>query len=536
MIWHKSRFVKTGFIKARRATTDSSPSEAQQWTARSLFTPTITSKKSLLVLATLAIFAVTIQRSFAATNNSKTPILLPAVDSAPTSNTANIDAAPLPIEAMRRFVDVYEKVRLNYVEPVNDDVLFDNALSGLLSKLDPYSDYLDAQTYDAIVDFTDGELGQTGLVVQPISSTSADPTTLDQSNDKITPVGVQSAPQWQITSVPKGSPAAKAGILIGDMLLKIDGKSVKSLNQSDIEQMLRGPRNSVVRLSVMQTGKHARDVRVLLAIPEDNAVKALIQPNGIVALQIRAFQTQTGTQITDILDPLYKNRQLKGIVLDLRDNPGGLLTAAIDVANFFLNDGLIVYTQGRSEPVKYYRVLTAERYPNIPVSILINHYSASAAEVLTAALRDHLRATVYGGTSYGKGSVQKIWPIGQGRAIKMTVARYYTPNGRMIEGVGITPDVMIPSAESKPIRSNGENIDPQDIALLKVVNAMSNTLRLAPLPASTANNGATSKPIKPAQGTTTTTVTSAPVSLGTKKVAQAKIRVANNVNVTENVE
>lgn len=528
-------FVKTDFMKTRFATTNLLQIYEQQWTARSLFTQTITSKKSLLVLATLAILTVTVQRSFAATNNSKTPILLPAVDSAPTSNTANIDAAPLPIEAMRRFVDVYEKVRLNYVEPVSDDVLFDNALSGLLNKLDPYSDYLDAQTYDAIVDFTDGELGQTGLVVQPVTSSAFDQ---NSTGDKVTPVGVQSAAQWQITSVPKGSPAAKSGIQVGDILIKIEGKSVKSLSQSDIEQMLRGPRNSVVKLSVMQVGKHARDVRVLLAIPEDNAVKALIQPDGIVALQIRAFQTQTGTQITDVLDPLYKNRQLKGIVLDLRDNPGGLLTAAIDVANFFLNDGLIVYTQGRSEPEKYYRVLTVERYPNIPVSILINHYSASAAEVLTAALRDHLRATVYGGTSYGKGSVQKIWPIGQGRAIKMTVARYYTPNGRMIEGVGITPDVMIPSAESKPIRSNGDSIDPQDIALLKVVNAMSNTLKLATLPAPvTNNNGTNSKPIRSVLRTPTPSKTSQPASLGTRKVAQSKLRgVANNVSITENVE
>lgn len=422
------------------------------------------------LLAALLTLGLSIENSAAATNSDKSP-------SASNAQSNTTDAAPLPIDAMRRFVDVYEKVRMNYVEPMSDDVLFDNALRGLLSNLDPYSDFLDAQTYDAIVDFTDGELGQTGLVIQPVATSASDQ---NSTGDKVTPVGLQSTPQWQITSVPKGSPAAKAGVQVGDILLKIEGKSVKSLNQSDIEQMLRGPRNSIVRLSVMQTGKHARDVRVLLAIPEDNAVKALVQPDGIVALQIRAFQTQTGTQITDALDPLYKNGQLKGIILDLRDNPGGLLTTAIDVANFFLNDGLIVYTQGRSEPEKYYRVLTAERYPNIPVSILINHYSASAAEVLTGALRDHNRATVYGMTSYGKGSVQKIWPIGQGRAIKMTVARYYTPNGRMIEGTGITPDVMIAEAEIKPVKSNGTTIDPKDIALMKVMTTLHDQLNLSP--------------------------------------------------------
>lgn len=452
----------------------------QQWTLQlSAITHTKkATKKKISLLAVLLALGLSVEHSFAATPDKSI--------SATNAQTNATDNAPLPIDAMRRFVDVYEKVRMNYVEPVSDDVLFDNALRGLLSNLDPYSDFLDAQTYDAIVDFTDGELGQTGLVVQPV--VSADQTS---AGDKLTPVGMQSTPQWQITSVPKGSPAAKAGIQVGDLLLKIDGKSVKSLNQSDIEQMLRGPRNSTVRLSVMQNGKHARDVRVLLAIPDDNAVKALIQPDGIVALQIRAFQTQTGAQITDALDPIYKEGKLKGIILDLRDNPGGLLSSAIDVANFFLNEGLIVYTQGRGEPEKYYRVITTERYPNIPVSILINHYSASAAEVLTGALRDHNRATVYGVTSYGKGSVQKIWPIGQGRAVKMTVSRYFTPNGRMIEGVGITPDIVIPEAEAKPVKSNDTTIDPKDIALMKVAAAMHQQLKLDPIGTELPNNQTT---------------------------------------------
>jgi|GEM_PF-243828 len=365
----------------------------------------------------------------------------------------------LPIEAMRRFVDVYEKVRQNYVDRVSDDMLFDNALSGLLSRLDPYSDYLDAKTYNALVDFTDGEIGQTGLTIAPIT---------DNDPDK-------NGAQWQVTDVPRGSPAAKAGVQVGDLLLKIDGKSVKTMSQNDIDQMLRGARNSMVKLTVMQAMHHPRDVRILLAIPEDNAVKAITLPNGIVVLQIRAFQTQTGEQITDTLDPLYKAGKLRAVVLDLRDNPGGLLTAAIEVANYFLNDGLIVYTQGRGEPEKYYRAVSAERYPHIPVSILINHYSASAAEVLTGALQDHQRASTYGVVSYGKGSIQKIWPIGQGRAIKMTVSRYYTPSGRMIEGTGITPDVTLPEAEYKPPKS-GSTVDVNDTALLKVLDSVTNKL------------------------------------------------------------
>ncbi len=528
----KTIAMKTRVMKTGLATTDLSQPLLPKWTARQILSKTLVSKKSLALLAAVIILSIAAQRSIAATNNTKSAPELPAVDAAPTTNPNNVDAAPLPIDAMRRFVDVYEKVRQNYVEPVSDDVLFDNALSGLLNKLDPYSDYLDAQTYDAIVDFTDGELGQTGLGIQQVIVIDASNT--DQATDKTTPNGAQNIPQWQITNVPKGSPAAKAGIQVGDILLKIDGKSVKLLNQGDIEQLLRGPRNSVVKLSVMQAGKHARDVRVLLAIPEDNAVKALVQPNGIVAIQLRAFQTQTGTQITDVLDPMYKTGKLKGIVLDLRDNPGGLLSSAIEVANFFLKDGLIVYTQGRGEPEKYYRVITPERYPNIPVSILINHYSASAAEVLTAALRDHLRATVYGTTSYGKGSVQKIWPIGQGRAIKMTVSRYFTPKGRMIEGTGITPDVAVPSAELKPVRSSGDSIDPQDAALLKVVNAMLVTLAPEPLPTPTIIKGTTSKSNKSTLSSAAPSQTSQP-SPGTKKLTQAKPRPALTAN-TDSLE
>ena len=519
-------FMKTGFIKTGLTTTDLAQPLKPKWTARRILSTTLVSKKSLTLLAAVIILSIAAQRSIAATNNSKTLPTLPAVDAIPTTNNPNTDTTPLPIDAMRRFVDVYEKVRQNYVEPVSDDVLFDNALSGLLNKLDPYSDYLDVQTYDAIVDFTDGEIGQTGLVIQPVVTTPSDAFNPD---DKITPVGVQNAAQWQITSVPKGSPAAKSGVLVGDILLKIDGKSVKALSQADIEQMLRGPRNSLVKLSVMQAGKHARDVRVLLAIPEDNAVKAMIQPNGIVAIQLRAFQTQTGTQMTDVLDPIYKAGKLKGIVLDLRDNPGGLLSSAIEVANFFLNDGLIVYTQGRGEPEKYYRAITLERYRDIPVSILINHYSASAAEVLTAALRDHLRATVYGTTSYGKGSVQKVWPIGQGRAIKMTVSRYFTPKGRMIEGTGITPDVVIPSAELKPIRSNGDLIDPQDTALLKVVNVMSSMLKPELPPTPVVIKGTMSKANKSTVSSSTPSQAVQPL-LGTKKLTQAKSRNALAAN------
>ena len=328
----------------------------------------------------------------------------------------------VPVDAIRRFVSIYEKVKANYVEPVDDNELFENALHGLLSKLDPYSDYLDAKTYEALLDFTEGEVAQTGLTVRPLTGADAN---------------------WQIDQVDAGSPAARAGLQEGMLLYRIDGKSTRNLSQHDIDQLLRGAVGTTVELSVAESGKHSRNVRVIRATPEDNAVKVIEEPNGILVLKVSAFQSQTASQISQAIETYQKKIPLKAVLLDLRDNPGGLLSAAVEVADLFLNQGLIVYTKGRGEPEQRYQAVPPARYAQLPMGILVNHYSASAAEVLAGAFQDHQRAIVIGETSYGKGSVQKLWPIADGYAIKLTVARYYTPKGRLIEGKGIQPDILI---------------------------------------------------------------------------------------------
>lgn len=328
----------------------------------------------------------------------------------------------VPVDAIRRFVSIYEKVKANYVEPVDDNELFENALHGLLSKLDPYSDYLDAKTYEALLDFTEGEVAQTGLTVRPLTGADAN---------------------WQIDQVDAGSPAARAGLQEGMLLYRIDGKSTRNLSQHDIDQLLRGAVGTTVELSVAESGKHSRSVRVIRATPEDNAVKVIEEPNGILVLKVSAFQSQTASQINQAIETYQKKIPLKAVLLDLRDNPGGLLSAAVEVADLFLNQGLIVYTKGRGEPEQRYQAVPPARYAQLPIGILVNHYSASAAEVLAGAFQDHQRALVIGETSYGKGSVQKLWPIADGYAIKLTVARYYTPKGRLIEGKGIQPDILI---------------------------------------------------------------------------------------------
>ncbi len=329
----------------------------------------------------------------------------------------------VPVDAIRRFVSVYENVKQNYVEPVDDSEMFDHAMHGLLSELDPYSEYLDARSYEALLDFADGDVAQTGLEVR----------TSDFPADAA----------WQIARVPEGSPAARAGLKEGMLLHKVDGKSTRNLSQHDIEQLLRGAVGTTVQLSVSEQGKHSVLVRVLRASPEDNAVKATALSNGTLVLKISAFQSQTAVQIQDAISNYQKTSQLNAVLLDLRDNPGGLLSAAVEIADLFLDEGMIVSTKGRGEPEQRYQALPPAAYPKVRVAVLLNHYSASAAEVLAGAFQDNKRAIIMGENSYGKGSVQKLWPIADGRAIKMTVARYYTPSGRLIEGKGIKPDIKI---------------------------------------------------------------------------------------------
>lgn len=329
----------------------------------------------------------------------------------------------IPVDAIRRFISVYESVKQNYVDPVDDNEMFDNALHGLLSELDPYSEYLDAKTYEALLDFTEGEVAHTGLSVK----TSSNPAEA----------------QWQIDRVPEGSPAARAGLKEGMLLYRIDSKSTRSMTQHDIEQLLRGAVGTTVQLSVSDPGKHSYMVRVVRASPEDNAVKVSAFSNGILVLKISAFQSQTSPQIQQAIDSYKKNGHLKAVLLDLRDNPGGLLSSAVEIADLFLKEGMIVSTKGRGEPEQRYQALAPALYPDMKLAILLNHYSASAAEVLAGAMQDHQRALILGENSYGKGSVQKLWPIAGGRAIKLTVARYYTPKNRLIEGKGIQPDIKI---------------------------------------------------------------------------------------------
>lgn len=390
-----------------------------------------------------------------ATPITATPPIDPLATGSPSISAADASVAtmagsdPLPIESIRVFASVYERVRQNFVDPITDDQLFDNAMGGLLSRLDPYSEFLDPQSYTKLLAFTEGDVAHTGLQVKFVNDT------------------------WQISQVAANSPSAQAGIQVGDSLLRIDGKLTRGLSQQDIEQQLRGVIGSSVRLTVGRLNQRNRDLSIRRIAPEAHAVRYTIQSDGIVVLSIRAFQSHTGQQILDVLEPLYRRGALRGLILDVRDNPGGLLSSAVEVADYFLPDGLIVSTKGRGEPEQRYQAISQQRFAEVPIMLLINRYSASAAEVLAGALQDHARATIVGQTSYGKGSVQKLWPIEGGRAVKLTVSRYYTPKGRMIEGSGIVPDVVL----REPARLMGTADAAKDLDLEQTIALM--TQRLA---------------------------------------------------------
>ncbi len=347
------------------------------------------------------------------------PVTVPA----PAAVAGPEGEPPVPVNELRRFAQVYEQVRRNYVDEVPDERLFDQALRGLLEGLDPYSDYLDAKSYSSLVEFTEGELAHSGLTLKNVSG------------------------QWQIDRVDAQSAALRQGLKAGDVVTRLDGKSLKNLTQRDVDQLMRGPAGSTLVVGV--AGPRSREVRLQRLVPDIQPVQGRLD-DGIAVIGIHAFQAQTAQQVLDLLDDWQNKAQLKGILLDLRDNPGGLLATAVDLGSNLLSNGrLIVYTKGRGEPEQRYQSLSSSRYTGVPITVLINHYSASAAEVLAGALQDHQAATIVGETSYGKGSVQKLWPLGDGRAIKMTVARYYTPNGRQIEGKGIQPDIEIPAPASQ---------------------------------------------------------------------------------------
>ena len=321
------------------------------------------------------------------------------------------------------FSDAFERVRENYVRPVEDSELVNAAIEGMVSNLDPHSSYMDSKSYADMQIQTKGEFGGVGIEV----------TMEDGLIKVISPID--------------NTPAAKAGLKPGDYIAAIDGTSIQGLELNDAIDKMRGPEGSKVTLTVLRTGdKKPFDVTLTRAIVQVDNVR-WHRDGDIGYIRMPGFNEETASGLEKAVHDLKKQigPGIKGYVLDLRNNPGGLLDQAIQVSDDFLNSGEIVSTRGRHpEDTQRYDAKSGDITDGKPVIVLINAGTASAAEIVSGALQDHKRATIVGMTSFGKGSVQTIIPLGEGGgALRLTTARYYTPSGHSIQAQGIIPDVAV---------------------------------------------------------------------------------------------
>lgn len=366
----------------------------------------------------------------------------------------NSALAPLPVEELRNLADVFNAIKQGYVEPVEDKKLITHAISGMLSNLDPHSAYLDAEAFKELQVGTQGEFGGLGIEVG--------------SEDGYV----------KVISPIEDTPAFRAGIKAGDLIIKLDDTSVKGMSLNDAVKKMRGkPKTSIV-LTIARKGE-AKPIVVTLVreVIKVQSVKSKIVEPGYAYVRVVQFQEQTAASLVQHLEKLAKQGDLKGLVLDLRNDPGGLLHGAVGVSAAFLPPkALVVSTDGRTEDAKRKYLAIPEDYlrggrddymRNVPASIktvpmvvLVNGGSASASEIVAGALQDHKRAVVMGTQSFGKGSVQTIIPLNSNSAIKLTTARYFTPNGRSIQAKGIVPDILV---EETPNGASRERLREADL-------------------------------------------------------------------------
>lgn len=356
-----------------------------------------------------------------------------------TALAEKLTAQQLPIDELRVFAEVFGKVKSDYVEPVEDKKLINEALTGMLQGLDPHSAYLDADAYKDMQAGTQGEFGGLGIEVS--------------MEDGLV----------KVVSPIEDSPAYKAGLKSGDLIMKLDDTQVRGMTLNDAVKKMRGTPDTKITLTVLRKNEpNPLTFTLTRAIIKAQSVKSKYIEKDYGYVRITQFQDRTGEDLAKTLKALHEQNKapLKGLVLDLRNNPGGLLDAAVGVSAAFLpaND-LVVYTEGRiadsqmrlnADPRDYarrgktdYLRNLPDEYKKLPIVVLVNAGSASASEIVAGALQDHKRATIMGIQSFGKGSVQTILPMNNGSAIKLTTARYFTPNGRSIQAKGIVPDIIV---------------------------------------------------------------------------------------------
>jgi carboxyl-terminal processing protease len=333
------------------------------------------------------------------------------------------EEAALPLDDLRKFTEVFSRIKEAYVEEVSDKELLESAIKGMLSGLDPHSAYLEPTEYEALEESTSGEFGGLGIEV-----------------------GMEDGFVKVIAPI-DDTPAQRAGIQAGDLIIKLGDEPVKGMSLQDAVTRMRGKPGTTLTLTIMRDGESAPiEVDVERAIIKVTSIKSRMLEPGYGYVRITQFQEETGDQFVDAIESLMGDNDgdLDGLIIDVRNNPGGILQAAVATSDALLDDGLIVYTEGRIQSSRLrFNAKAGDVANGAPIVVLINGGSASASEILAGALQDHERAVVMGTRSFGKGSVQTVIPLDETHAIKMTTARYFTPDGRSIQARGIAPDIEV---------------------------------------------------------------------------------------------
>jgi len=328
----------------------------------------------------------------------------------------------LPLDQLRTFSDVFARIKRNYVEDVSDEELLEHAIRGMLSGLDPHSSYLNTEQFNELRIGTSGEFGGLGIEV-----------------------GMEDG-FVKVVSPIDDTPAARAGMQTGDLIIRLDDKPVKGLSLNEAVKLMRGKPGSDINLTVVREGEDKPlKVTITRAVIQVTSVKNRILEEGFGYVRVSHFQTKTTADMIKAIEKMKTEAdgELNGLVLDLRNNPGGVLSAAVGISDAFLNDGLIVYTDGREKDSRLrYSASQGDVLDGAPLVVLVNGGSASASEIVAGAMQDHGRGVVMGNKTFGKGSVQTIQNLANGGAVKLTTARYYTPSGRSIQAEGINPDIV----------------------------------------------------------------------------------------------
>ncbi len=337
---------------------------------------------------------------------------------------AQQEPLPLPLDDVRLFTEALDRIRMAYVEEIDDRTLLENAIRGMLANLDPHSAFVDGRDFDTLQETTSGEFGGLGIEV-------------GQESDYIL-----------VIAPIDDTPADRAGLRAGDLIIAIDQRPVRGMLPEEAANLMRGEPGTNVTLTIAREGLDPFPVEITREVIAIRSVRSRWLEPGYAYVRIPLFQIDTGREFQrEMAKLLAEETEPKGLVLDLRNNPGGVLQATVDLVDTFIDSGRVVYTQGRLREAATEYFASAETLaPDLPVVVLINGGSASAAEIVAGALQDHGRAVIMGTRSFGKGSVQSVLPLDGDRAIKLTTSLYYTPNGRSIQAEGIEPDIVVEEA------------------------------------------------------------------------------------------